>query len=43
MVDLIRRATLVFFSFLEKLLQGPADETHDKKDDDDARGVYDKL
>ena len=33
MTGLIRRAPLAFFSFLEELLQGPADETHDKKDD----------
>lgn len=33
MAGLIRRAPLAFFSFLEELLQGPADETHDKKDD----------
>ena len=33
MAGLIRRAPLAFFSFLEDLLQGPADETHHKKDD----------
>ena len=33
MAGLIRRAPHAFFSFLEELLQGPADETHDKKDD----------
>ena len=33
MTGLIRRVPLAFFSFLEVLLQGPADETHDKKDD----------
>ena len=33
MAGLIRRAPLAFFSFLEELLQEPADETHDKRDD----------
>ena len=33
MAGLICRAPLAFFSFLEELLQGPADETHHKKDD----------
>lgn len=33
MAGLICQAPLAFFSFLEELRQGPADETHDKKDD----------
>ena len=33
MAGLIRRAPLAFFSFLDELLQGPADDTNDKKDD----------
>ena len=33
MAGLIRRAPLAFFSFLEELLQGPADETHHKNND----------
>ena len=32
MAGLICHAPLAFFLFLEELLQGPANETHDKKD-----------